>query len=236
MQTAWLTHYPADPVEVALPDADAAAVLLFSRRPELLPWLARWQEALLERFGPALESDAARAAEALRIGLARMGLRYGSWGHDFHAYHNENHALELLDGRLGRLLREAGDAFDGRDRIALALFSTCHDLRQREHGEPVAEVGANEAASIAETFRILDAAGFNAGSDAWLYRTLELAIAGSTFDAGPLPPNSRSNTAELAARGGSLAPRLDAWLDGVEPGWREDPLSVHALDLAQAAS
>ena len=236
VRTKWLSRYPTDAIEIAVPDADAAAALLFSRRPELLPWLARWQQELIARFGPPLHHDAARANAALRIALARMGLRYGSWGTDYHAYHNENHALELLDGRLGRLVRHADATLDGRDRIALALFSTCHDLRQRESGETGSPLGANEVASIAETVRILDAAGFDEPRDGWLYRSLELSIAGSTFDAGPLPPDSRSNTAELAARGGPLAPHLGGWLDVVEPGWREDPATVHALELAQTAS
>lgn len=228
--------YPADAVEAAIPDADAAAALLFSRRPELMPWLLRWQRALLAYSGSGLVEDASRAIAALGIALARMGLRHGSWGTDFHAYHNENHALELMDGRLGKLMQDAGDALDGRDRIALALFSGCHDLRQRETGEPEGPIGANELASMAESSRILHAAGFDSQRDAWLYRTLHLAIAGSTFDASPLPPDSRHNTAELATRGGSLAPHLSEWLDTQQPDWREDPITVRALRLAHIAS
>lgn len=231
-----LKHYPADAIELALPDADAAAALLFSRRPELLPWLMRWQHELVAEFGAQIQHDAARANTALRIALARMGLRYGSWGEDYHAYHNENHALELLDGRLERLVRQAGHSLDGRDRIALALFSACHDLRQRETGETGAALGANEAASIDETMRILTVVGFDESAAPWLFRTLELAIAGSTFDARPLAPDSRSNTAELAARGGPLAPHLHECLDESDPGWRADPITVHALALAQIAS
>ncbi len=230
------SRHPADAVEAAVPDADAAAALLLSRRPELLSWLGHWQHDLLDRFGDGIGEDASRALAALRIALARMGLRHGSWGHDFHAYHNENHALELMDGRLARLAGHAGALLDGRDRIALALFCACHDLRQRETGQADAPVGANEAASIAESARILDAAGFDPRRDAWLYRTLELAIAGSTFDAGPLPEDSRSNSAELAARGGPLAPHLADWLDARQPDWRADATRVHALHLAQIAS
>ncbi len=236
MREEWLLRYPADPIEVAVPDADAAAALLFTRRPELPPWLARWQHDLIAHSGGALSHDASRANVALRIALARMGLRYGSWGTDFHAYHNENHALELMDGRLGRLVEHADALLDGRDRITLALFSACHDLRQREEGETGTPLGANEAASIAESIRILDAAGFEPQADAWLYRNLELCIAGSTFDARPLPPDSRRNTAELAARGGPLAPHLGEWLDTVQPGWRDDATTTHALELAQMAS
>ncbi len=236
VRTQWLHDFPADAIEADIPDADAAAALLLSRRPELPPWLAHWQQQLVQEFGPDIRPDTARASVALRIGLARMGLRYGSWGRDYHAYHNENHALELLDGRLGRLIQHAGEQISGHDRIALALFSTCHDLRQRETAPNSGPVGANEAASVAESLRILAIAGFDAQHDAWLYRTMELAIAGSTFDASPLPPDSRSNTAELAARGGPLAPHLDAWLDTREPDWRQDPVTVHALELAQTAS
>lgn len=283
------SRHPADAVEAAVPDTDAAAALLLSRRPELLSWLGHWQQDLLERFGPAIADDASRALAALRIALTRMGLRHGSWGHDFHAYHNENHALELMDGRLTRLVQHADALLDGRNRIALALFSACHDLRQRESGQADAPVGANEAASVAESVRILTASGFDPQRDAWLYRTLELAIAGSTFDARPLPedrnprgrsvpgekppargqfldePQARSgtgreaarkwtapgtsqpgqssamhapcsNTAELAARGGSLAPHLADWLDAQQPDWRTDAITVQALHLAQMAS
>lgn len=229
-------RYHADGTEGELPDGDAAAALLLSRRPELVPWILQWQRGLIETFGDGLRQDATRGAVALGIALARMGLRHGSWGEDFHAYHNENHALELMDGRMGRLLAAAGEAFDGHDRIALMLFCACHDLRQREEGEGEGPVGPNEAASIAESARILAAAGFDARRDAWLYRSLELAIAGSTFDARPLPPDARRNTAELAARGGALAPHLGEWLDAREPGWREDPVSQRALALAQVAS
>lgn len=228
--------HPADAIEAALPDANAAAALLLSRRPELVPWILHWQRELIGLFGDPLRSEVRRAGDALTIALARMGLRHGSWGQDFHAYHNENHALELMDGRLGRLVRHTGDELGGRDRIALMLFCACHDLRQRETGEGNGPVGPNEAASIAESLRILDAAGFDPQRDAWLYRTLELAIAGSTFDARPLPPDSRSNTAELAARGGALAPHLPEWLDTHKPGWRNDAAAQRALALARIAS
>lgn len=230
------SRHPADAVEAAVPDTDAAAALLLSRRPELLAWLGHWQHDLLDRFGPAIAEDALRALAALRIALARMGLRHGSWGRDFHAYHNENHALELMDGRLTRLVQHADAMLDGRDRIALALFCACHDLRQRDAGDADLPVGANEAASIAESMRILATAGWDPHTDAWLYRTLELAIAGSTFDASPLPEASRRNTAELAARGGPLAPHLADWLDAQQPGWRDDATTVRALRLAQMAS
>lgn len=232
----WLSRFPADAIEAAVPDVDAAAAILFSRRPELPPWLARWQRQLVAAFGDTIREDATRAGDALCIALARMGQRYGSWSADYHAYHNENHALELLDGRLGRLIEHTQGAINARDRIALALFSSCHDLRQRETGETGTPVGANEAASIAEAARILALAGFDEQRDEWLYRSLELSIAGSTFDAAPLPPDSRSNTAELAARGGPLAPKLGEWLDTIKPAWRDDPTIVHALDLAQTAS
>ena len=236
MDTDPATRHHADAIESELPDGDAAAALLLARRPELVSWILQWQRGLIETFGDELRQDAARGAVALSIALARMGRRHGSWGDDFHAYHNENHALELMDGRLARLVNVAGDAFDGRDRIALMLFCACHDLRQREEGEGEGPVGANEAASIAESRRILAAAGFDPQRDAWLYETLELAIAGSTFDARPLPPASRSNTAELAARGGALAPHLAQWLDAREPEWRANGTRARALVLAQVAS
>jgi hypothetical protein len=116
--------------------------------------------------------------------------------------------------------------------MALSLFSVCHDLRQREAADYSFPVGNNEAASVMETQRILDACGYRRETDRQLYLKLELCIAGSTFDARPAP----FNPAEVVATGGALAPKLSLELDHAQPGWRADADIVAAQQLALIAS
>lgn len=228
--------FPPDAVERDLADAATARALVERERPDVIALLATRRERLLAHFGPALADELDRCEGALLLGVARFGRRHGSWGSDYHHYHNENHALEILDGRLGRLMDSAGlDALSGPDWLVLALFSCCHDLRQREDGDFDHAIGSNEAASIAEAHRILDAVGYQRQRDRAQYVALELMIGGSTFDARPSPP-TRVNPAELAASGGALAPRLPAILDAEHPGWRDDAAMVRGLRLALVAS
>lgn len=229
--------FPADAVEAAVPDVAAARRLIGIYRPDVGVLLAQRRERLLGAFGNGFSEALARCEDALCLGLARLGTRHGSWGDDFHHYHNENHALEVLDCRLGRLLDHVGvDALSGDDWIALSLFAACHDLRQREALDFLHPIGNNEAASIAETTRILRLAGFEPERDRGLFLALELMIAGSTFDARPAPPTRETNSAELAASGGALAPKLGSILDVERPGWRNDAAVVRAIALAQIAS
>lgn len=231
------TSFPADAVERQLPDVASAQRLLSARRPDFDDLLATRREMLLSRFGNGLADTLDRTERALALGLARFGTRHGSWGDDYHHYHNENHALEVLDGRLGRLMRQVGlDALGATDWIALSLFATCHDLRQREAIDFRHPIGNNEAASIAETGRILDLAGFDRARDRPLYLAMELMIAGSTFDARPAPPAVDYNPADIMASGGALAPKLPLVLDAEHAGWRADPDIVRAVELAQIAS
>ena len=228
--------FAPDAVERELPDVASARALVARERPDVLELLAGRRERLLSRFGLGLAEELGRCEDALLLGVARFGRRHGSWGVDYHHYHNENHALEILDGRLGRLMDAAGlESLPGPDWLALSLFSCCHDLRQREEVDFSHPIGNNEAASIAEAHRILDAAGYERRRDRSQYLALELMIAGSTFDARPAPP-TRANPAELAASGGALAPKLPQILDGELPGWREDVDTVRALRLALVAS
>jgi hypothetical protein len=229
--------FAADAVESALAQPEEARALVAARRPDVLALLACRRRLLQGAFGDSLAPLLDAGELALLLSLARCGVRHGSWGEDFHHYHNENHALEILDGRLGRLLLQAGlRALSGADWIALSLFATCHDLRQRERLDYDHPIGNNEAASIAETGRILDACGFDRHRDRSLYLSLELMIAGSTFDARPAPPALHYNSAEMVSSGGALAPNLAQLLDGEHPGWRDDPDLCHALELALVAS
>jgi hypothetical protein len=229
--------FPADAVERQLPDVASAQQLVASRRPDFAELLAARRDRLLGAFGYGLQEALERTERALALGLARFGVRHGSWGSDYHHYHNENHALEVLDGRLGRLMDQIGlDALGASDWLALSLFSTCHDLRQRESIDFRHPIGNNEAASIAESARILALAGFEPQRDRAVFLALELMVAGSTFDARPAPPVLDYNPAEVVASGGALAPKLPLLLDAERPGWRADPDLLRAVELAQIAS
>ena len=207
--------YPADAVEEALPPGGLSsaaldpAALVFARR-------AASACARVGVANPAL-------VEVVSVAVVRMAMRYGPLGKDGHAYHNQDHLLELLEDKLPTLLSQASVSTSGRD--ALALFCACHDLRQREvrrHDE--AAIGANEAASLAEAERLLDAAGID---DDALRTMLRLAIIGSTFAAGD---------DEAAPSHGAFAHRLAGWLDTAQPGWRDDPTLAHAEHLARMAA
>ncbi len=229
--------FAADETELRLPDAAAARglageqspleTLLARRRRDWATLIASAQDALLFE----------RTADAVRLAYARLALRHGRFGTDFHAYHNEGHILEICAGRIDRLTATLGlAALPLRDGCALMLFGAGHDLRQREAPHPLAGVGANERASIEETQRILDATGFSREHDADLYLALELMIAGSTFDARPPPGGHSYNAADLVQSGGALAATLDTALDVHHPGWRADANFANGHRLALIAA
>ena len=221
--------YALDASERALPDAGAARRLLADRRPDIPGRI----EAIVARATGGEGSP--QHADAALLGLARLGLRHGGFGQDPHAYHNEDHVLELAERRLGRVMDVLGDAgLPAADWLALVLFAACHDLRQRETFDVPGPVGGNEAASIAETFRILASCGFDPARDGELFVALELMIAGSTFDARPLPHADGEDLATAA--GGSLARSLGVWLDGERPDWSTDPAARRGERLARLAA
>lgn len=201
-------EFPADASELRVREVAAAAARLQQRRPDLIAIMAEVGASYLQHFGQEQAPALRRAQDALALSFVRMATRHGSWGNDLHEYHNEEHTLELLVGRLAKVRLQAGwQALERQEWLLLALFATCHDLRQRETPAYWNGIGANERASIAETFRILDTVGYSRESDREFYLTLGLMIAGSTFDARPVAP-SPYNTAEVASSGGSLAPKL----------------------------
>lgn len=228
--------FAPDQAERQLPDVAAARALLGAQAPidVLLAERALAWSSLLDAPGTALFT---RTADAVRLACARLALRHGRLGSDFHAYHNEGHVLEICGDRIDRLVANQGLArVTLRDGCALMLFAAGHDLRQREAPHLYAGVGANERASIEETQRILDAAGFSRTHDADLYLALELMIAGSTFDARPPPGGYLYNAADLVQSGGALAAKLDLALDAYRPGWRSDPAIAHGHELALLAA
>lgn len=231
-------HISADDAERRLPNAHAVRTLPGEYAEPLEALLARRREQWR-----ALTADAAsrallaRTEEAMRLAYARLALRHGRLGEDFHAYHNEGHILDICGERIDRLTETIGlDALPLRDGCALMLFGAGHDLRQREATRLIAGVGANERASIAETQRIMDTCGFSREHDADLYVAVELMIAGSTFDARPPPGGFHYNAADLVQSGGALAARLDQTLDARRPDWRADPRIVRGLQLALVAA
>ncbi|MBK8285372.1 MAG: hypothetical protein IPK97_11105 [Ahniella sp.] len=219
-------------------DPARARAEIEARRPDILALFQRRRALLAENFGTMVADAWDRAESALCLSLTRLAIRHGRFGQDYHHYHNEEHALEILDRRIERVMRELGiKALTGLDWVALTLFATCHDLRQRELVDSGHPVGSNEAASIAETERILDRCGFDRVRDHELYLALEIMIAGSTFDARPAPMDrSKFNTAEAVTTTGPLAPHLARELDRINPAWRSEPSLDRAIRLALIAS
>lgn len=231
-------EFPADAAEARVPDAAAARALLGTHAAPLDVLFARWRSTFAPLIVDAGDAAAlARTEEATRLAYARLALRHGRLGNDFHAYHNEGHILEICAGRIERLHATPGaDRLTLRDWCALILFGAGHDLRQRETTGSRVGVGANERASIEETVRILDLCGFSRERDADLYLAIELMIAGSTFDARPPPGGFRFNAADLVQSGGALAAQLDQTLDTLRPAWRSDADLVRAHQLALIAA
>lgn len=217
-------HYPADAVERALPDAPSARALLSARAPALWTSLC----AAARRVCPDLDP---RAEDALALATARLASRHGRLGDDFHAYHNESHILEIVERRIPRLMSTIGQRLPDRIWTTLLLFAACHDLRQRESAvHPPDAIGANEAASVAETRRLLVACGFDDTEDPGLFLQLDLAIAGSTFAAMP------GAVDHPLAGPGALARRLAPWLDSQQSDWRDLPALREAEHVACLAA
>ncbi len=226
-----------DDCERLLPNVESAVRLQQELRPELATIMRDVVSSYLYRFGDQHLPAIRKTSDALTLSFARMAMRHGSWGGDFHAYHNENHAMELLNGRLARVRVQLGwSAFDSKDWLLLSLFCTCHDLRQRETPSFDRDVGANERASIAETHRILRICGFDPVDDLEFYQALEFMIAGSTFDARPEPPGAPLNSADAVSSGGSLSSALARDLELQYPNWQQSPELARRHRLMLVAS
>lgn len=230
--------FPPDGAELRVSDVSSARALLGKAALPLDALFTRRRK----QWAALLEADAdlamlARTEDAVRLAYARLALRHGHLGKDFHAYHNEGHILDICAGRIDRVVDACGlETMRLEDWCALMLFGAGHDLRQREAPQLVAGVGANERASIAETHRILAICGFSPERDADFYLATELMIAGSTFDARPPPGGYQYNAADLVQSGGALAATLDRTLDERVPGWRADCTRLNAYRLALIAA
>jgi hypothetical protein len=235
---AYPREFAIDAIEQRVPDVAAARALMRDRCPALLPII----EQRLARFAPLLADQPAqmiRAGEnAVLIAYCRVAFRHGSWGEDYHPYHNEGHIIEILGARIERLIETIGmQALKVSDWFLLALFAATHDLRQRETPFVESGIGSNERASVEEALRILRICGFLPDQHRDIFMGIELMIAGSTFDARPPPSMLEYNTAELLVQSrGALARKLDKKLDKHVPGWRSDARIVHALKLAMIAA
>ena len=228
MLLGYSSLYPPDASELALPDAASGRRLLEANRPDIL--------TRLSQVADRVAADS-RTLDATLLGTARLGLRHGSFGDDFHAYHNEFHVLEVGERRLLRLFEPAaGQAPSAADLSSVMMFAACHDLRQREAIDVPGPVGGNEAASIAETFRLLQACGFDRSADRDQFVALELMIAGSTFDARPVAAADPTTDDLPDLAGGSLARGLALWLDSACPGWRADASARRGERLARLAA
>jgi hypothetical protein len=217
--------FAPDPCELTHASVQAAHLLLREKRPDLPAVMAEVGGSFLRFFGDRYTPLLKQTQDALALSFVRMASRHGAWGSDFHAYHNEEHALELLNGRLARTRLQLGWAgLEAEEWLLLALFSTCHDLRQREQPSFENGVGANERASIAETHRILRCCGFDLTRHKEYFETLCWMIAGSTFDARPEPPNAALNSATVVNSGGSLSTKLARDFINEHPGYRDDPI------------
>jgi hypothetical protein len=231
-------EFPADSVEVRVLDHASARALVAARRPDVLVLLDKRRKRLASAARGEQSETIERAEDAILIAFCRLAFRHGSWGEDFHAYHNEGHILEILGPRLDRMMDSIGDdKLSLRDWFRLSLFAAAHDLRQRETPEFHAGIGSNERASVEETFRILRICGFTPEQNSELFLSCELMISGSTFDARPPASTHEYNPAELVVQsGGALAHRLEAKLDKHVPAWRGDARIQHALELALIAA
>ncbi len=231
-------EFPADDIERMVPDAAIARRLVGERRPELLALLDHRRQRFAPLIAARADAPVQAAEDAIIMAFCRLAYRHGSWGSDFHHYHNENHIFEILGSRIERLIDAIGiDTLSLRDWFLLALFAAAHDLRQREVPEFAAGIGSNERASIEETFRMLRTCGFTPERNSEVFLAIELMIAGSTFDARPAPAALEYNSAEMVVQsGGALAQKLAEKLDKHVPGWRADERIAHALDLALIAA
>ena len=116
--------FPADAIEQSLPTPADARRVLATHDDALEAMLAeRRRDLATFILGPDDEAALAHTADAARLAYARLAVRHGRLGTDFHAYHNEGHILEICADRIPRVLALPGarDAFAARRLRAAAV-------------------------------------------------------------------------------------------------------------------
>ena len=228
--------FPEDEIERQVPDDQTATELLSVKDPSFLRYLGIRRARFEKTFDGDFRQFLDRAESALKIAYTRFALRHGTWGRDHHNYHNERHAVEIISDRIDYLCEKAGPTtLEPLDWVLLTMFGCMHDLRQREKPDLDYAIGANEQASIDESKRILRQVGWSRREDRDLFDTLELMIAGSTFNTRPRKDPDIS-PAEAATTAGALAPSLVHQLEEDNPDWKSDPALKRRARLTLIAS
>ena len=95
--------------------------------------------AAISRRSPRAPTTTAlldRTDDAVRLAYARLAMRHGRLGTDFHAYHNEGHILEICAGRIPRVFALPGARELSLARLAArcccsAPATTCASAKRR---------------------------------------------------------------------------------------------------------
>jgi hypothetical protein len=229
-------RYAPDAVELGLDQPGAVSAQITQRAPEFDAFLQQRAADFEQAFGNQDERLKDISLAALRMAYARFAVRHGTWGEDLHQYHNEHHAMEIMDRRIKRLCAVVGaNALSPQEWLLLTLFGGMHDLRQRETPNFELPVGANESASIDEATRILTTCGLDPVADEEFLTCLAMMIAGSTFDTRLHKPMLLT-AAEAATAVGALAPTLVRELKKLQPEWEQQPALQRRVRMTLLAS
>ena len=163
---------------------EADALKLLSKLSPEHPQLKFWHSWAEQQFKvcdwlPQLQ-------QAMTIAYARMALRNGKLSANPRSYHNEHHINDLLL-RITYCAEHAAPKLSSEGLAVLCFFAACHDLRQAETQDDMAErslVGVNEQASYQEALRIID---LSDTCKLWSQHNrllLKTMIEGSTFGSG----------------------------------------------------
>ena len=145
-------HVPVDETELRLPDVAAARTLAARAASPLEALLRRRRQdwsALLRLPQDNALLDATE--NAVRLGHARLAVRHGSLGTDFHAYHNEGHVLEICGERMDRLCQAIG-----LQALCLrALQTETQVMVKREDEQAFAELNGAHLKFVEDAARLL---------------------------------------------------------------------------------
>ncbi len=174
-------QFSPDAVERNIPGITDAEEYLSLHQPTLLSDIRRRAQLFQRPWAASLGELPAMAFQACVICIARVLARHGSMAGDHYDYHDELHALELIDHLKALYHSSEAQDLSAAEWIYLAIFATAHDLRQKETGYGPDGVGNNERASADETDRILAAVGFDPEYQQSVYQLLRWMIHGTTF-------------------------------------------------------